>query len=623
MEKQYIGARYVPLFYENSDGTAEWRANTIYEPLTIVTWNLNSYTSKKPVPASVGDPDSNPDYWVATGLYNAQVNALSEKLEMSVKAYSSVNEMVSDTTIRAGNFINTFGYYTANDGGAAAYIIRTIEPETHYERLTNGLYAELINFDNIYNVKCYGAIGDSRIENGTITYTGTDNTAAFQSAIDDVVKAGGGTIFVPDGNFACGELFIPSHEGIKFSGNLGKYSGYNGTIVATSVNLFSITTPHYGFKIENINFHNKLSTSTNITKLINAVNSGSGYIARFTAKNITVANFYYAFDLMTSEGTNDFADGCYFENINFRTVHCCFRMKHCEATTINNCFAEPFIKYFIRLDQTGGCSITNCIMRSLPTEGTDIAYGIVSTGTANSGRNLFIRNTISEDVDCFALLATPNTIIENCRYTINRIPRLNPVILGASANGTANNTLLKNLIINYEVATAIENVLLNLGTIAYDLGVETVTLATLSNADIRNEGIRLTFKNNNDLRRVYKNVENEISYNARRVFFGASSLKEGTTAPDGSPWIIGDILICFVNAVTTQRHNHIIGYLYTQSGTNEYKWIAITAGVDSMTATDAAYYKGAEVGQMSFDTTNNKPIFWNGSVWKYADGTNV
>ena len=70
---QYIGARYVPKFYTNSLGTSDWTPNTQYEPLTIVTWNGNSYTSKNPVPASIGSPDTAPEYWASTGIYNQQV----------------------------------------------------------------------------------------------------------------------------------------------------------------------------------------------------------------------------------------------------------------------------------------------------------------------------------------------------------------------------------------------------------------------------------------------------------------------------------------------------------------------------------------------------------------------
>lgn len=78
--REYIGARYVPKFFENENGTPEWAANVQYEPLTIVTYNMNSYTSKKPVPASVGNPSDNPAYWASTGNYNAQVEAYRQEV---------------------------------------------------------------------------------------------------------------------------------------------------------------------------------------------------------------------------------------------------------------------------------------------------------------------------------------------------------------------------------------------------------------------------------------------------------------------------------------------------------------------------------------------------------------
>ena len=69
--RQYIGARYVPKFFENPNGSAEWIKETTYEPLTIVTYLGNSYTSKKPVPLNT--EITNTEYWSVTGNYNAQV----------------------------------------------------------------------------------------------------------------------------------------------------------------------------------------------------------------------------------------------------------------------------------------------------------------------------------------------------------------------------------------------------------------------------------------------------------------------------------------------------------------------------------------------------------------------
>lgn len=81
MERQYIGARYVPKFFENPNTTdSAWLAGVAYEALTIVTYAGNSYTSKKPVPAGIGAPNENPDYWVSTGIYNVQVETLRQQI---------------------------------------------------------------------------------------------------------------------------------------------------------------------------------------------------------------------------------------------------------------------------------------------------------------------------------------------------------------------------------------------------------------------------------------------------------------------------------------------------------------------------------------------------------------
>lgn len=94
MVRQYIGARYVPKFYENSDGTHEWRSGVAYEPLTIVSYNGNSYTSKKPVPSNIGDPSANGEYWAVTGLYNEQVEALREAVEELKDEYDDLDRKV-------------------------------------------------------------------------------------------------------------------------------------------------------------------------------------------------------------------------------------------------------------------------------------------------------------------------------------------------------------------------------------------------------------------------------------------------------------------------------------------------------------------------------------------------
>lgn len=65
--KEYIGARYVPLFAD----PIEWDKTKTYEPLTIVYHGGNSYTSRQYVPTGIELSDES--FWALTGNYNAQV----------------------------------------------------------------------------------------------------------------------------------------------------------------------------------------------------------------------------------------------------------------------------------------------------------------------------------------------------------------------------------------------------------------------------------------------------------------------------------------------------------------------------------------------------------------------
>lgn len=71
--REYIGSRYVPIFGRKDESTIEWDNTKPYEPLTIVLYEGNSYTSRQYVPADIDI--TNQLYWAQTGNYNAQVEA--------------------------------------------------------------------------------------------------------------------------------------------------------------------------------------------------------------------------------------------------------------------------------------------------------------------------------------------------------------------------------------------------------------------------------------------------------------------------------------------------------------------------------------------------------------------
>lgn len=86
--RNYVGARYVPKFAD----PVEWQANTSYEAMVIVTYNNASYTSKVPVPPTVGNPTENSNYWALTGNYNAQVEEYrQETADIKTNLTSHIN----------------------------------------------------------------------------------------------------------------------------------------------------------------------------------------------------------------------------------------------------------------------------------------------------------------------------------------------------------------------------------------------------------------------------------------------------------------------------------------------------------------------------------------------------
>lgn len=213
---QYVGARYVPLFAE----PLEWDKTKAYEPLTIVLYQGNSYTSRQYVP--VGIELTNESFWAKTGNYNAQIeqyrqdvktlegritananaietettnrtaavsaemeraqsaervlqanidvektratdkeNEIIESVKKCDKSYKNVNELKSDTELVSGMLVHTSGFYSSSDGGDAFYTISSSESQNANDmdiiECSNGLVAHLI-YNSVLDVDKIGAI---------------------------------------------------------------------------------------------------------------------------------------------------------------------------------------------------------------------------------------------------------------------------------------------------------------------------------------------------------------------------------------------------------------------------------------------------------------------------------
>lgn len=91
--RQYVGARYVPQII------GEWNGQTVYEPLSVVTYNFGSYTSKKAVPAGVAP--TNDEYWALTGQYNQQVEEYRQEVD---RIKESINDVKKEPINNYANY---------------------------------------------------------------------------------------------------------------------------------------------------------------------------------------------------------------------------------------------------------------------------------------------------------------------------------------------------------------------------------------------------------------------------------------------------------------------------------------------------------------------------------------
>lgn len=176
--RQYIGARYVPKFYD-FNGSPEWRSGVAYENLTIVTRNGNSYTSKKPVPSNIGEPENNPEYWVSTGIYNEQIETYRQ---LTLAVSDKVDDLAADGAIGTNNLAN--GSITS-------------------DKLDSALSKEVKN--GYITPEMYGAVGDGV----------TDDTAAVQECLNHIGKY---TVAMFGKYLISSPVIIHGHE-LKIIGN--------------------------------------------------------------------------------------------------------------------------------------------------------------------------------------------------------------------------------------------------------------------------------------------------------------------------------------------------------------------------------------------------------------------
>ncbi len=180
-----------------------------------------------------GEDTNNSEYWSTISHQYANT--------ISFKTYDTVAQMKADTGLLDGGVCRTLGYYAANDGGGAEYIITENSTFANPDQeLDNGLVAEFVYNGSVSLRQC-GATGD-------ITQ---DETSIVQDAIDYVVSKNGGkvvfdapilinnTVYINPGEDGVA-VELCGNENVTAMGGTGMYYSVNNIIRTTAGDIFSV-----------------------------------------------------------------------------------------------------------------------------------------------------------------------------------------------------------------------------------------------------------------------------------------------------------------------------------------------------------------------------------------------
>lgn len=179
---QYVGARYVPKFAD----PVEWQPNTTYEPLTIVSYNNASYTSKVQVPVNVNP--TNEQYWALTGNYNGQVEEYRQEVVELMAEVADYKKNIDANTesIKKANGIGNRNFILIGD----SYSVNWETPSQPY---TKGWMGKLSNYlnSNGYGTVLRGKSGGGFEKEGEYNFQTILETTTTNLNITDILVAAG------------------------------------------------------------------------------------------------------------------------------------------------------------------------------------------------------------------------------------------------------------------------------------------------------------------------------------------------------------------------------------------------------------------------------------------------
>ena len=259
MVRQYVGARYVPKF---ADPVA-WASGTSYEAMTIVTYNNSSYTSKIPVPATVGNPADNPDYWALTGNYNAQVEEYRKSVENLQGSNIDVYADGYSGTLDNFSAINGYKILQNNKNNGILRVMTLNAPIWHFEEYAYFDYRALADYylmlcsigANVYGTQEYAY--PITLDTPIPIPTGTINYQYFQPTLKlntlEYLNWGNNILSTEQGDFTS-KLYNGSapSEQRGFEKIIITYAGKNVSIYNTHLNASENTSQYRSLELSEL-----------------------------------------------------------------------------------------------------------------------------------------------------------------------------------------------------------------------------------------------------------------------------------------------------------------------------------------------------------------------------------
>ena len=508
----------------------------------------------------------------------------------AIFGYDTVASMKQATNLINGSYAQTLGFYAKNDGGSALYKIRNITNQDVVDGITiislydNDLIAELIINDCIHT-KQFGCYGDN-------THDDTEN---LQKAIDYASENNYGVVYVDNGIYKITDALIIK-KAIKISGDF-EYGRTNNNLVygseikqsVANKSVFKITENTYGIEISKL----RLSGTDD-----------------FTCNGIEV--------------TADLFDEYIIDKIHFGTrFNKCIILKYSGIGVISNC---SFSNNNMGIDINYGSS-TMFLYNNFYNNDVHVKISLID-GCKFDG-NWF--ESGNEKPNSVALLFQAPCTVHWCDFINNNFNMINTSVL---FDGTTNITEKMSL----NMLSFTTNRFSGSKPIIVDMKNESGTRNTNTNNIYRLIFTNCVFNNvtsgqaidididglglGNGWRMLNCQAYSNYTGGDTNMFTPGQSNTAITNSTELGYTTNGIIKFNPIVNATMRKQNCIYmgsDYKIMMRDNNNADWklMCLYKGSTANRITNPA------LGDMYYDTTLNKPIWWNGGVWIDANGNNV